>query len=60
MKSFEEYLKKGLVKTRKENIARVKSILEEADKRLKFFNTIPISEESANYPKIKPHSLECG
>lgn len=49
MKNFEEYLKKGLVKTRKENVARVKSILEEADKRLKFFNAVPISEESANY-----------
>lgn len=49
MKIFEEYLKKGLVKTRKENTARVKSILEEVDKRLKFFNAIPISEESANY-----------
>ena len=26
MKNFEEYLKKGLVKTRKENAARIKSI----------------------------------
>ncbi len=49
MKSFEEYLKTGFVKTRKGNITRVKSILEEADKRLKFFNGMPISEESANY-----------
>ena len=44
MKNFEEYLKKGLVKTRKENVARVKSILEEADKRLKFFNAILLTE----------------
>ena len=49
MKNFEEYLNKGLVKIRKENVARVKSISEEADKRLKFFNAMPISEESANY-----------
>ncbi len=49
MKNFEEYLKKGLVKTCKENITRVRSILEEADKRLRFFNAIQISEESANY-----------
>ena len=49
MKDFEEYLKKGLVKTRKENVVRVKRILEEADKRLKFFNALPISEEGANY-----------
>ena len=49
MKNFEEYLKRGIVKTRKKNVARVKSILEEADKRLRFYNAIPISEESANY-----------
>lgn len=49
MKNFEEYLKKGIVKTRKKNVARVKSILEEADKRLKFYNAISVSEESANY-----------
>ncbi len=49
MKNFEEYLKAGFVKIRKENIARVKSIMGEADKRLKFFNALTISEESANY-----------
>ena len=49
MKYFEEYLKKGIVKTRKKNIKRVKSLLGEAAKRLKFYNAIPISEESANY-----------
>ncbi len=49
MKNFEEYLKKGIVKTRNKNIKRVKSLLEEAHKRLKFYNAIPISEESANY-----------
>lgn len=49
MKTFEEYLKKGFVKIRKENITRVKSILEEADRRLGFFNAITISEKSANY-----------
>ncbi len=49
MRGFDEYLKKGIVKIRKENVARVKSILEEAEKRLIFFNAMPISEESANY-----------
>src|SRR3989344_4372373 len=49
MKNFEEYLKRGIVKIRKKNIERVKSLIEESDKRLRFYNNMPISEDSANY-----------
>ena len=49
MKNFEEYLKRGIVKIRKKNIEIVKSLIEESDKRLRFYNNMPISEDSANY-----------
>ncbi len=49
MRKFDEYLKKGAVKIRKKNVARIRSLLEEANKRLRFFNKVPISDDSANY-----------
>ena len=49
MKNFDEFIERGIVKIRKKNVERVKSLIEEASKRLNFYNSIPISEKSANY-----------
>lgn len=53
LRSFEEYLKEGIVKKRTPDIARSKSLIEEAEKRNKFLkeinNKIGLSDENANY-----------
>ena len=52
-KNFEEFLKTGIVKKRKPDIARARSLIEEAEKRKKFLDEISakigLSDENANY-----------
>ena len=53
LKNFEDYLKLGIIKKITPNIARAKSLIEEAKKRKKFieevFEKIRLKDENANY-----------
>ena len=49
MRNFDEFVKKGIVKKRRKDSARAKSLIDEAEKRLKFYKAIPLKDDSANY-----------
>lgn len=53
LKTFDEFLEKGVVKKRTPDIARAKSLIKEAKKRKKFlhelFTKIGLNDENANY-----------
>jgi hypothetical protein len=49
MIGFDEFVKLGKVKKVKRDMARAKSIIGEAEHRLKFYKKIQITSESANY-----------
>jgi len=53
LRNFEEFLESGTVKRRSSDRARAKSLIEEAESRLRFLNEliqkIPVSDENANY-----------
>ncbi|MBU1203482.1 MAG: hypothetical protein KKG60_00235 [Nanoarchaeota archaeon] len=53
LKDFEEFIKKGIMEKRSPDIARAKSLIEEAKKRNKFIrevlSKVGISEDNANY-----------
>ena len=53
LRKFEEFLKEGIIKKQRKDISRARSLIEEAEKRKRFFeeilNKIKVSDENANY-----------
>ena len=49
MKDFDEFVREGLVRTQRKDVARARSLVEETRNRTRFLKSIPAAKENASY-----------